>query len=181
MWILTNPHHFLTMCTWVTLSVNANRKKQSLNSLRRCLSSVFLLEQLKSYQDRRNFTQKTVAWSCDMEGHARQCIQRCCELTNKTVEQLFKVSSPCVVDYQFKQEEFKSVREMSEVCSQIVLKSLYWRRIRRPDILWLVDKLARSVTRWIVACDRRLSRLISYTYHTNDFRLLSCGQHSSAL
>ena len=24
-WILTNPHHFLTMCTWYVLSVNAKQ------------------------------------------------------------------------------------------------------------------------------------------------------------
>ena len=45
--VLTNAHHFLTMCTWDALSVNANRMKQSLNSIRRCLSHVFLLEQQK--------------------------------------------------------------------------------------------------------------------------------------
>ena len=38
MWILANPHHFLTMCTWDALSVNANRMKQSLDSVRRCLT-----------------------------------------------------------------------------------------------------------------------------------------------
>ena len=32
MWTLTNPHHFLTMCTWDALSGNTNRMKQSLNS-----------------------------------------------------------------------------------------------------------------------------------------------------
>ena len=33
----------------------------------------------------------------------------------------------------------------SKVCSQIVLKCLYEARIGRPDILWSVNKLARSV------------------------------------
>ena len=38
----------------------------------------------------------------------------------------------------------------------IVLKCLYLARIGRPDILWSVNKLARSVTKWTQACDRRL-------------------------
>ena len=38
---------------------------------------------------------KTVAWSFDMEGRARTCVERYCELANKKVEQLYKVSSPC--------------------------------------------------------------------------------------
>ena len=43
-------------------------------------------------------------------------------------------------------------------------------RIGRPDILWSVNKLARAITKWTQACDRRLARLISYIHHTSDFR-----------
>ena len=61
-------------------------------------------------------------------------------------------------------------REVSQVCLQIVLKCLCLTRIGRPDILWSVNKLARSVVKWTQACDRRLARLISCIHHTNDFR-----------
>ena len=64
----------------------------------------------------------------------------------------------------------KSVGELSKVCSQIVLKCLYLARIGRPDILWLVNKLARSITKWTKACDKRLNRLISYIHHTCDYK-----------
>ena len=64
----------------------------------------------------------------------------------------------------------RSVRELSKVCSQIVLKCLYLARIGRPDILWSVNKLARSITKWTKACDRRLNRLISYIHHTSQFK-----------
>ena len=60
----------------------------------------------------------------------------------------------------------KSVGELSQVCSQIVVKCLYLARIGRPGILWSVNKLARSITKWNKACDKRLSRLISYVHHT---------------
>ena len=43
-------------------------------------------------------------------------------------------------------------------------------RIGTLDIAQSVNKLARSVTKWTQACDRRLARLISYIHHTNDFR-----------
>ena len=76
----------------------------------------------------------------------------------------------CLDDHQFKQEELESVGELSEVCSQMVLQCFYLERIGRPDILWSVDKLARSITKWTQACDRRLARPISYLHHTNDFR-----------
>ena len=63
-----------------------------------------------------------------------------------------------------------SVRELSKVCSQIVLKCLYLARIGRPDILWSVNKLARSITKWTKACDKRLNRLISYIHHTCEYK-----------
>ena len=88
----------------------------------------------------------------------------------ESVATVKKVSSPCLDDHRSKHEELESVRELSEVCWQIVLKCLHLTRIWRPDILWSVNKLARSVTKLTQACDRRLARLISYIHHTNDFR-----------
>ena len=64
----------------------------------------------------------------------------------------------------------KSVGELSQICSQIVLKCLYLARIGRPDILWSVNKLARSITKWTKACDKRLNRLISYIHHTCEYK-----------
>ena len=63
----------------------------------------------------------------------------------------------------------KSVGELSQFCSQIVLKCLYLARIGRPDILCSVNKLARSITKWTKACDKRLNRLISYIHHTCEY------------
>ena len=110
------------------------------------------------------------SWSYDMEGHVKKCVERYCELTNKTTQQPYKVSTPCVDDHHFKEEELKYVGELSQVCSQIVLKCLYLARIGRPDILWSVNKLARSITKWTKACDKRLNRLISYIHHTCEYK-----------
>ena len=83
------------------------------------------------------------SWSYDMVGHARKCVERYCELANKTTPQVHKVSTPCIDDHHFKEEEeTKSVGELSNTCSHIVLKCLYLARIGRLDILWSVNKLA---------------------------------------
>ena len=57
-----------------------------------------------------------------------------------------------------------------EVCSQIVLRCLYVARIGRPDILWSVIKLARSVTEWTrhKLATYVLARWISYNQHASD-------------
>ena len=110
------------------------------------------------------------SWSYDMEGHAKKCVERYYELANKTTQQLYKVSTPCLDDHHFKEEEMKSVGELSNTCSQIVLKCLYFARIGRLDILWSVNKLTRSITKWTKACDKRLNRLISYIHHTCEYK-----------
>ena len=110
------------------------------------------------------------SWSFDIAGHAKKCVERYCELANKTTQQLYKVSTPCIDDHHFKEEEMKSVGDLSHVCSQIVLKCLYLERIGRLDILWSVNKLAQSLTKWTKACDKRLNRLISYIHHTSEYK-----------
>ena len=87
---------------------------------------------------------------------AKKCMERYCELANKTTQQLYKVSTPCFDDHQLKEEGSGSVGELSKACSQSVLKHLYLARIGRPDILCSVNKLARTVTKWTRACDRLL-------------------------
>ena len=105
-----------------------------------------------------------------MAVHVKKCVERYCELANKTTQQLYKVSTPCIDDHHFKEEEMKSVGELSQLCSPIVLKCLYLARVGRPDNLWSVNKLARSITKWTRACDKRLNRLISYVHHICEYR-----------
>ena len=36
------------------------------------------------------------------------CVERYCELASKTTQQLYKVSTPCIDDHHFKEQELKS-------------------------------------------------------------------------
>ena len=90
---------------------------ETLRNIQKCMKHVFVLEQLKNYQGVKSLTEKP--WR-----GPTTCIERYRELANKKVEQFFKVSSPCLDDHQFKQEELDSVGELAQVCSQIVLKCL---------------------------------------------------------
>ena len=64
------------------------------------------------------------SWSYDMEGHAMKWVERYCELANKTTQQLYKVSTPCIDDHHFKEEELKIcrriVKSMLSNCSENV-------------------------------------------------------------
>ena len=54
MWIVTNPHHFLTMYALDVLSVNVNRMKQLMNNTRRCLISAGATEKLPGKNSRKH-------------------------------------------------------------------------------------------------------------------------------
>ena len=109
------------------------------------------------------------SWSYDLEGHAKRCVERNCELANRTTQQLHKVEAPCLHDHQ-PEEKLKSAGEVSKVCAQIVLKCLHLARIGIPDILWSVNKLARAITKWTKASNKHLERFISYIHHTCEFK-----------
>ena len=97
---------------------------------------------------------KTVSWSCDMEGHAGTCVERLfVSWQTKRQKQLYKVSTPCSDDHHFKKEELETVGEMSNVCSQIVLKCLYLARLGRRFFFWSVNRLARAATKWTRTCE----------------------------
>ena len=108
------------------------------------------------------------AWQYSMKGHAEQCVERYLDLANTDIDSLKTVSTPCIDDHMFSPEDFTSKGEAASVAARIVLKALYLARTNRPDTLWSVCSLARNVTKWTTACDKRLLRLMSYLNCTKD-------------
>ena len=109
-------------------------------------------------------TEKITGAEKASRGLARKYVERYCELANKKVKQLYKVSCPDRDDHQVKQQERESVGDLSQVCSQVVLKCLYLARIGRPDILWSVNQLARAVTKLRIHQDTFFSRCVSVVH-----------------
>ena len=91
------------------------------------------------------------------------------ELANTELRSLSRVSTPCIDDHDIPPEDFETKGELSSQAARIVLKALYLARMSRLDILWTVNCLAREVTKWNKACDKRLHRLISYLHHTKHY------------
>ena len=61
------------------------------------------------------------SWSYDTECHAKKCVERYCELANKTTRQLYKVSTPCIDDHHVKEEVKRGriVESMLTNCSKM--------------------------------------------------------------
>ena len=166
--IWENQHHSLIMYTWGCTQRQCEISKDIVDSYRTMFESRLSSGATGKLPYSENL--RISSWSYDMEGHAKKCVEQYCELTNKTTQQLFKVSTPCIDDHHFKEGALKSVGELSKICSHIVLTCFYLARVGRPDILRSVNKLARSITKWTKACDKRLSRLISYNHDTCEYK-----------
>ena len=118
-----------------------------LGSERECKPNEIIIEQYEEmfesrisagatekYQGGKNLMQKLwrgpTIWK-DMLKHAWKDIANW--LTKRRSN--YKVSSPCLDEHKIKKEELQSVGELSQVCSQIVLKYVYLARIAGPYIL----------------------------------------------
>ena len=89
----------------------------------RCSNREFQRREQKNYH---SLNLRISSWSYHMAGHAKKCVERCCELANKTTQQLYKVSSPCIDDHHCKEEEMKSVGEFTSMlsnCSKMFILS----------------------------------------------------------
>ena len=91
------------------------------------------------------------------------------------VTQKFQILAWIIINSRRK--NLNQLKNYQKVCSQTVLKCFYLARIGRPDLLWSVNKLARRVTKWTQACDRRLARLVSDIHHTDNVVVRSTVQH----
>ena len=201
--IRESQHHSLTMFIWVALNKHAKRAKKMWKITETCLNPESLLVLSKKQLCSGKLVANISSWSFDTESHAKKCAEIHCELANKTTQQLYKIATPCFDDrkklwteknkstpqlHEFttsclddKKEEMRSVGELSKVCPQIGLKCLYLARIGRPDILCSVNKLARSITKWTKACDKRLSRLIfHHTCEYTQYGHVGKHQHNNA-
>ena len=60
------------------------------------------------------------------------------------------------------------------------MKAIYGERFVKYNLLWPICNLARRISCWSTADDRRLRRLISYIHHTYDETLQSfVGDHAN--
>ena len=78
------------------------------------------------------------------------------------------MATPCLDDSQIPLNDHEIQGSLHAECSKIVLKFLWTARLTRPDIFWTVNLLAKNVTKWTKACDKRLFRLVCYVEHTKD-------------
>ena len=104
-----------------------------------------------------------------MSGHAANCVERYLELANIDRTKLKRVNTPCLDEHALTDSDYEARGDLADVAAKIVLKVLYLAHVTRPDLLWTVNSLAREVTKWTRASDKRLFRLICYLESSKNF------------
>ena len=107
----------------------------------------------------------------EMFGFVQQCIDQWCQLAKTNEKDIPYFQTPSIDDHLLTPEDMVEKGKLHDVCSRIVLKILWLTRRVRPDTYWAVNTLARSVSQWTVACDKRLHRLIGYLRWSKNYSL----------
>ena len=85
-----------------------------------------------------------------------------CDVANTSIEQVYKVSTPCLDDHQFTKEESETAGELSNKFTSRPEMLIFSTHIGRPDILWSVSYLAGAIT--------KLARLIPHIHFSTGSR-----------
>ena len=169
--ILENQPHFLTMCIWGVLNVNANRTKLFIESTEKMFESRISAGATEKLPGWEKPHAKTVAWSYDLEGHAKKCVERYCELANKKTEQLYKSQLLAwMIIIISRRRNWNQLENCPNLIANCLEMLCVLARIGRPDIL-VVSEQTCSISHKMNsrACDRRWqARLTAYIHHTND-------------
>ena len=153
-------------CGQFPVHVSASEAQRRLDHVRPLLKDVYGQNEVKTGKPVR-------AIRYNMFGFFRQCVEVYCELAKVDPNTLKKVATPGLDDHQLKPEDFETEGLLSKDAAKIIMKALYGARLVRYELLWPICSSARLVSKWTVACDKRLHRLMSYIHWTEDHSLES--------
>ena len=154
-------------------------KESLVNDYRKMFESRISAEATEKLPQSEKIGANAIAGSYDMEERAKNALNDSANWQTTTLGNYTKSAHPALTIVSSRRKNWKQWENCQNKCCQIVLTCLYLARIGRTDILWSVNKLARAVTTWTRACDRRLARLISYIHSTSDY-MHYCGVGNAA-
>ena len=98
----------------------------------------------------------------DMGSYAQQ-VELYAELTDIDKDSLKAVPTPCLSESTIVDDDLVT-GTMQPHASKVLMKALWLARLARPDIYFIVTRLASFVTRWTRWHDKVLHRLVSYLH-----------------
>ena len=113
----------------------------------------------------------------DMRPYAQQTVEHYCELCDIEVKSLKNVNSPALPESSMTDDESLEQGVLSGVASQVLMRLLWLPRLSRPDLAFIIGRLASNVTRWSRWDDRQLLRVVSYLNSTIEYVTVGTVKH----
>ena len=180
-WIFTRKGQVLLLCIYVDDLVLAGPKGlhddfwKELGSRVKLDAPTFIEQQGLRVIGRHHscvacehFTQMTFA----MDSYAKQAVDFYCELTQTERSQLKPVPTPSLNEASFSDQDYEEQGTLHQDAAKILMKTLWLARLSRPDLSFIVARLATKISRWSRADDKQLFRLMSYLCHTPSLNLV---------
>ena len=105
--------------------------------------------------------------SLDMSSYAQQVVELYSELAGVEKACLKTVPTPCLAESAMTDDDLLP-GAMQPYAAKVLMKALWLARLSRPDIYFVVTRLASFVSRWTKWHDKVMHRLISYLHaHPN--------------
>lgn len=106
----------------------------------------------------------------EINGVIEHCVESSLELADIPKSKLNQSSTPALDERNLAGEDFGKPWELSTIAANVLMKILYGARMFIYDLLRTATILAREVSRWTTACDRKLIRLVCYYINPIDHR-----------
>ncbi|CAE7197419.1 unnamed protein product [Symbiodinium natans] len=116
----------------------------------------------------------------DMSAFAEQVVEAYCELADVPKAKLRNVTTPSLSEALMSDEDLQQPGTLSHVAAKVLMKALWLGRLARPDLCFIIGRLASRVAAWTKWEDKQLLRLISYLHGTTGLCLAATVNHHEA-
>ena len=114
-------------------------------------------------------TQKGTSLELDMRSYAAGIVEFYCGLCAIDAKSLKRVASPALPENLMTDQEAEEQGVLHGQAAKVLMRLLWLSRLSRPDLSFIVGRLASNTTRWSRWDDRQLLRVVSYLHSTSEF------------
>lgn len=113
----------------------------------------------------------------DMRPYAESIVDTYCEITGFDKSRFRNVPTPHIPESSITDEDLSQTGELGKDASRILMRLLWLSRLTRPDLSFIVTRLASRVTAWTRFEDRQLHRCIAYLNTSTEVILTGAVAH----
>lgn len=115
----------------------------------------------------------------DMRSYADSIVDTYWELTCFDKSRFRSVPTPHIPEASASEEDLSQTGGLGKDASRILMRLLWLSRLTRPDLAFIVTRLASRVTTWSKFEDRQLHRCVAYLNTSKDVILKGCVSHQN--